>query len=142
MCTPFRLLTAPRPPLPPVLRYQEEVQLGSASWLGEEMMSALSSEDMQGLTGRTTSAPYPPPHFPFCAGAAAPPPIVSHAGRAVGFGWCADLDDDDDSDLDDVSSLSFSDVSVLRASASKRAAALAGVKAADALGRPDLAHGV
>ena len=37
----------------------------------------------------------------------------------------AEVDDDDDSDLDDISSLSFSDVSVLRASASKRTAAVA-----------------
>jgi len=29
----------------------EEVQLGSASWLGDEMMSALSSEDMGGMEG-------------------------------------------------------------------------------------------
>jgi chromosome segregation ATPase len=40
-------------------------------------------------------------------------------------GALAEVDDDDDSDLDDVSSLSFSDVSVLRASASKRTAAVA-----------------
>ena len=125
MCTPFRLLTAPRPPLPPVLRYQEEVQLGSASWLGEEMMSALSSEDMQGLTGRTASAPHPPvPFFTLRGRGCAATRCVSRWPRGW-LGRCADLEDDDDSDLDDVSSLSFSDVSVLRVSASKRAAAVA-----------------
>jgi len=36
---------------------QEEVQLGSASWLGDEMMSALSSEDMQGETGALRMMP-------------------------------------------------------------------------------------
>jgi predicted RNase H-like nuclease (RuvC/YqgF family) len=52
-------------------------------------------------------------------------PPADDVGSAPQLSSFTEMDDDDDSDLDDVSSLSFSDVSVLRASASKRTAAVA-----------------
>jgi hypothetical protein len=59
---------------------QEEVQLGSASWLGDEMMSALSSEDMQGLTGALLIMPYLPRH-------AAPAPSTSRPCLRIELTW-------------------------------------------------------
>ena len=59
---------------------QEEVQLGSASWLGDEMMSALSSEDMQGETGALLIMPKLLQH-------AAPAPSTSRPCLQIELTW-------------------------------------------------------
>ena len=61
----------------------EEVQITSKSWLGDELISALSSEDLEGLDDE----------------------------------WA----DGQDSDLDDISSLTFSDISIARPSKAAKA---------------------
>ena len=65
------------------------MQLGSASWLGDEMLSALSSEDVQGMTGRPAPrAPRPAPRAPpICSpaarGSAAPPVPRARTPHAI-----------------------------------------------------------